>query len=123
MPYLMKECTNGGATQQEQYFGMKLWGTRMVIEWGFSHLISRFGALRRAIDIIINELPFAVYACFVLHNCCEEHEEKINQIQLSTAISFERDYQPTALCSNFRTDCCEFEGKGVQRELANFLDP
>ena len=123
MPYLMKEYTNGGATQQEQYFGMKLCGARMVIECAFGRLKARFGALRRAMDININELPFVIYACFVLHNYCEEHGEKINEMQLSTAISFERDYQPMAICNNFRTDCNELEGKRVRRELANFLDP
>ncbi|XP_046864305.1 uncharacterized protein LOC124458306 [Xenia sp. Carnegie-2017] len=44
MPYLMKEYSNGGSTVQEQYFGMTLCQSRMVIEciwsskskvWGF----------------------------------------------------------------------------------------
>ena len=70
-----------------------------------------------------NELPFVIYACFVLHNYCEEHGEKINEMKLSTAISFERDYQPMAICNNLRTDCNELEGKRVRREVAKFLHP
>ena len=123
MPYLMKEYTNRGVTQQEQYFGMKLCGARMVIECAFGRLKARFGAMRRAVDNSINELPFAIYACFVLYNYCETHGGKINEMQLSTAISFERDYQPMAICNNLRTDCNELEGKRVRRELAKVLDP
>lgn len=32
MPYVMKEYANGGATVQEQYFGLKLCQARMVTE-------------------------------------------------------------------------------------------
>ncbi len=111
MPYLMKEYTNGGATQQEQYYGLKLCGARMVIECAFGRLKARFAALRRAMDINIDELPFVIYACFVLHNYCEEHGEKINEMELSSAISYERDFQPPTTSNSFRTDCNELEGK------------
>ena len=117
MPHLMKEYTNGGAAQQKQYFGMTICGARMVIECAFGHLKARFAALRRAMDIIIDELPFVIYACFVLHNYCEEHGEKTNEMQLSTAVSFERDNQPPALSNNFRTDCNELEGKRERNSL------
>ena len=35
MPYVMKEYSNGGSTAQEQYFGLKLCQSRMVIECSF----------------------------------------------------------------------------------------
>ena len=35
MPYIMKEYSNGGSTVQEQYFGMTLCQSRMVIECSF----------------------------------------------------------------------------------------
>mgnify|MGYP000244172444 CR=1 FL=1 len=47
MPYLMKEYVSGGATAQEQYFGLSLCRARMVIECSFGRLKGRFGALRR----------------------------------------------------------------------------
>ena len=68
MPYLMKEYSNGGATVQEQYFGLTLCQSRMVIECSFGRLKARFGALRRAMDININDVASVIYACFVLHN-------------------------------------------------------
>ena len=41
LPYLMKDYTNGGATVQEQYFGLKLCSVRNVTEGAFGHLKSR----------------------------------------------------------------------------------
>lgn len=38
MPYLMKEYSNGDSNQQEQYFGMTLCQSRMVIECSFGRL-------------------------------------------------------------------------------------
>ena len=55
MPYVMKEYANGGATQQEQYFGMTLCQSRMVIECSFGRLKARFGALRRSMDINLKD--------------------------------------------------------------------
>ena len=76
MPYLMKECANGGSNQQEQYFRLNLCSARNVIECDFRRLKAWFGALKKAIDINIDELPFVVYACFILHNFCEINEGK-----------------------------------------------
>ena len=65
MPYGMKEYSNGGKTVQEQYFGLKLCQARMVIECSIGRLKARFGALRRAMDIInLDDLPYVIYACF-----------------------------------------------------------
>lgn len=38
MPFVMKEFANGGATHQEQYFGLSLCKCRMVIECAFGRL-------------------------------------------------------------------------------------
>jgi hypothetical protein len=48
MPYLMKEYANGGATRQEQYFGLNICSARNVIEiqCAFGRLKARFGARR-----------------------------------------------------------------------------
>ena len=45
MPYLMKEYAKGGATQQEQYYGLTLCKARMAIECAFGQLKARFRAL------------------------------------------------------------------------------
>lgn len=57
MPYLMKEYANGGSTVQEQYFGYRLCSARNVIECLFGRLKARFAALKRAMDINLDDLP------------------------------------------------------------------
>ena len=71
LPYLMKEFSSGGSTPTEQFFGYKLSSSRMVIECAFGRLKGRWGALRRAMDISLDDLPNVIFACFVLHNYCE----------------------------------------------------
>ena len=46
MPYVMKEYVNGGATVQEQYFELKLFQARMVIEYLFGRMKGGFGFCR-----------------------------------------------------------------------------
>ena len=59
MPYLMKEYANGGSNRQEQYLGLNLCSARNVIECDFRRLKARFGALKKAMHINIDELPLS----------------------------------------------------------------
>ena len=86
LPYLMKEYVNGGASHQEQYFRYKLYSARNVIECSFERLKARFSALKRAMDINTQELPYVIYACFVLHNFCEINHETIGEDQVQQAV-------------------------------------
>jgi len=123
LPYLMKEYSNGGSTVQEQYFGLTLCQSRMVIECAFGRLKARFGALKRAMDINIAEIASIVYSCFVLHNFCELHNETIGEDKVSSAIEYDRNFQPVETSSNYRTSCNDTEGKKVRRILTIYLDP
>ena len=121
MPYLMKEYSNGGSTAQEQYFGMTLCQSRMVIECAFGRLKARFGALKRAMDINLDELTHVVYACFVLHKFCELNNERIGEDKVATALDYDKLFQPAVSTNNFKTDCNEAEGKIIRRTLTNYL--
>ena len=123
MPYLMKEYANGGATVHEQYFGLTLCQSRMVIECAFGRLKARFGALKRAMDININDIASVIYACFVLHNFCELHNETVGDDKVSSAVNYDRHFQPVVDSFNYRTSCNEAEGKKVRRILTNYFDP
>ena len=85
VPYVMKEYANGRATGQEQYFGLKLCQARMVIECLFRQMKACFGALSHwamcncAVDINLDDLPFVIYACFVLHNYCKMNKEPVDE--------------------------------------------
>lgn len=108
---------------QEQYFGLTLCQSRMVIECSFGRLKARFGALRRAMDININDVASVIYACFVLHNFCELHNETVGEDKVSSAIDYDKHFQPEATPHNYRTDCNEAGGKKVRRILTNYFDP
>ena len=121
MPYVMKEYSNGGSTAQEQYFGLKLCQSRMVIECSFGRLKARFGALKRAKDISLMELPHIIYACFVLHNFCELNNERISEDKVSSAIDYDREFQPSTTAHNYRTECNETDGKRIRKIPLNIL--
>ena len=48
---LMKEYNSGGFTGQEQYFGLQLCLSHMVIECALGRLKARFGMLKCALDV------------------------------------------------------------------------
>ena len=73
-------------------------------------------------DINLDDLPFVIYACFVLHNFCEMNKESINDDKVRRAIDYDRDFQPT-VANNHTSDCNEVEGKRVRRVLTKYFDP
>nr|XP_055052491.1 putative nuclease HARBI1 [Misgurnus anguillicaudatus] len=120
LPYLMKEYANGGSTQ---YFGLSLCRARMVIECAFGRLKARFAALKRPMDINLQDLPFVIYACFVLHNFCEHCKETVAEHTVLGTMQGDKDLQPPTQCNNYLTDCNEGEGKRVRRVITKYLDP
>lgn len=122
LPYLMKEYANGGSTAQEQYFGLSLCRARMVIECAFGRLKARFGALRRPMDINLKELPFVIYACFVLHNYCEACKDTVDDNHVTEVIERDRNNQPECQV-DVRGDTLTSEGKRIRRVLTQYLDP
>ena len=75
-------------------------------------MVLGFAALCRAMDINLDDLPFVIYACFVLHKYCEMNKEPVDEHKVSAAIQHERDFQPPTEANNYRSDCNEAEGKG-----------
>jgi hypothetical protein len=85
---------------------------------------ARLGALKRAMDINIDELPFVIYACFVLHNFCELNGESIGENAVHNAIAYDREFQP-ASSSRYSavTGGDESTGRAVRRILTKYFDP
>lgn len=123
LPFLMKEYSNGGSTPQEQYFGLCLCRAHMVIECAFGRLKARFAALRRPMDINLEDLPHVIYSCFVLHNYCEASEETVDEHSLLGTIQCDQECQPPTQSNNYLTDFNEGSGKRVRRIITKFLDP
>lgn len=123
MPYLMKEYANGGATRQEQYYGYKLCSGRNVIECSFGRLKARFGALKRPMDVNMDDLPSVIYACFVLHNFCEINGESVGDERVRVATYYDRQFQPDTELNRYITDSNEVEGKRIRKVLTKYFDP
>jgi hypothetical protein len=119
----MKEYANGGATRQEQYFGLNLCSARNVIECSFGRLKARFGALKRPMDINIDELPFVIYSCFVLHNFCELNGESVGESHVQNTIAYDREFQPLATSNRYSAGGDESAGKAVRKILTMYFDP
>ena len=90
LPYVMKEFPAGGKTLSEQFFSYKLSSARMPIECAFGRLKGRFGALRRPMDIILDDIPYVIHSCFILHNICELKNEKLHEEVVQKSINIER---------------------------------
>lgn len=121
LPYIMKEYAGGGATAQEQYFGYKLRSARMVSECAFGRLKGRFGIFRRPMDTNMDDLPYVVYACFVLHNFCEINKENAPESNVTAAIKYDREHQPaTEPIPNSHN---ESQGMVIRQILTDYLDP
>ena len=123
LPYLMKEYVNGGASHQEQYFGHNLCSAHNVIECSFGRLKAQFNALKRAMDINTRELPYVIYACFVLHKFCEINLETIGEDQVQQAVHYDTMFQPPTVSSSSISHSNEAEGKRVQKILTQYFDP
>ena len=111
----------GGTNRQEQYFGYRLCSARNVIECAFGRLKARFGCLKRAMDINLDDLPFVIYACFVLHKYCELNNESINEETIRMTMNYDRDFQPLSAPNRY-TSSNKTEGKRIRRILANYFD-
>ena len=123
LPFLMKEFPGGGSTVQEQFFGYRLSSARMVIECSFGRLKARFGCLRREMDISQEVLPYVVYACFVLHNFCETHEERLASEEISKATTYEKEFQPSTLGNRYSLgNNDEFSGKRTRNIFVKYFD-
>lgn len=124
MPYVMKEYSGGGTNRQEQYFGYCLCSCRNVIECSFGRLKAWFSCLKRAMDINLIDLPYVIYACFVLHNFCEVNKEPINEEAVRMSINYDREFQPpTHQANGHASGSNEAEGKRIRRILTQYFDP
>ena len=123
LPYLMKEYLNGGSSPQEQYFGYKLCSARYVIKCSFGRLKARFGALKRAMNINIRELPHVIYSCFVLHNYCEMNNESIGEDQVRQALNYDSIFQPPTISNRSLSHSNEVDGKRFRRIRTSYFDP
>ena len=71
-PFYMKECYTCQNNEQV-VFNNLLRSARNPIECAFGRLKARWAVLTKKIDFKLEKVPIVVYACFVLHNYCEQY--------------------------------------------------
>ena len=71
-PHCMKEFETC-STNAKVVFNNMLRSARNPIECTFGRLTARWSFLTKKVDLKLELIPAAVYACFVLHNICEQH--------------------------------------------------
>ena len=77
MSYVMKEHEHC-SSNEEVIFNQMLRSARNMIECAFGRLNARWRNLLRPMDIPVEKLPNIIYACFVLHDFCEEARGEVD---------------------------------------------
>ena len=80
-PFCIKEyesCKNN----EQVVFNQMLRSARNPVECAFGRLKARWSILTRTMDLSLNIIPTVVYACFTLHNFCEQHKTYIDPDQV-----------------------------------------
>ena len=71
----------------------------------------------------MEDLPYVIYACFVLHNFCELSNETISEEQVRSTVAYDRDFQLETLRDRQLTSSNEAEGKRVKKIVTKYFDP
>ena len=59
---------------------------RNPIECAFGRLKAQWLILIRKMDLSLNILPIVIYACFTLHNVCEQHKAYVDHEQVQKQV-------------------------------------
>ncbi|CAB4035871.1 Hypothetical predicted protein, partial [Paramuricea clavata] len=79
-PFCMKEYESCRSNEQV-VFNQMLRSARNPIECACGRLKARWSILTRKMDLSLNILPIVIYACFTLHNFCEQHKAHVDREQ------------------------------------------
>ena len=94
----------------------------MIIECAFGRLKGRFGALRRPMDINLDDVPCVIHACFILHNICELKNEKLHEETVQKPINIEKDSQPLGQNHRITNSIAEENGKAIRNIFVKYFD-
>ena len=70
--YPMRPYTGASLAPKLKAFNFHQSSVRVVVENAFGRLKARWRILKRQLDIHVQEVPFVIGACCILHNLCEE---------------------------------------------------
>ena len=119
-PFCMKEydtCQNN----EQVVFNNLLRSARNTIECAFGRLKARWAVLAKTIDFKLEKAPIVVYACFVLHNYCEQYSSYINEDILTSQIQHGKTNEETANLPDPVYSCNNSEGEVVRKILTHYV--
>ena len=85
----------------------------MIIECAFGRLKSRFGSLKRDMDINLAALPAVIHSCLILHNFCKMNNETVSQKKLMETFRSDAEFQ-SGLQSGYNVNNKETGGKSIR---------
>ena len=90
--WLMKPFAHSPTlTHEQKQFNYRLCRARVVVEIAFGRLKARWRRLSKQMDIHIDNVPYIITACCVLHNICEVHGDTFNEEWLQDDLSTDTD--------------------------------
>ena len=72
---------------QQVIFNNMLRAARNQVECAFGRLKARWAFLTKTVDLKLEPVPTIIYACFVLHNVCEQNKVTVDDKSLKEQIS------------------------------------
>ena len=119
-PFCMKEydtCQNN----EQVVFNNLLRSARNPIECAFGRLKARWAVLIKKIDLKLEKVPMVVYACFVLHNYCEQYSSYINEDIIASQIQHAKANEETTNLPDPVYSCNNSEGEVVRNILTHYV--
>ena len=75
LPWVVKPYPAINLSENKDRFNFRQSSARMAIEQAFGLLKCRFRILLKRQDTKMDNLPYIIYACFILHNLCIDTDD------------------------------------------------
>ena len=119
--WLMKPFTHSPTlTPEQKQFNYRLSRARVAVEIAFGRLKARWRRLSKQMDIHIDNVPYIITACCVLHNMCEVHGDTFNEEWLQDNISTDTDETHNHHHSS-SSSSSRHEGVAIRDTLVQYL--
>ena len=92
----------------------------MVIPCAFGRLKARFGCLRRDMDISLDDLPYLVFAYFILLNFCEINKEQTYRQYVTDGLNYDAEFQPPSQ-GGYKTNNNKGNGKSIRKTFVKYF--
>ncbi len=119
LPHCLKEYDTCD-TNEKVIFNSMVRSTRNPVECAFGRLKARWRVLTKRLDVDLTIAPTLIYACFVLHNFCEENNTSIDEdvvtCQMKVAATSQDKEIPDPVYS-----CNNGEGEAVREILTKYV--